>query len=108
MISKKLRDADGQVIARVKRRADLPQFLAIPGAFAILRALAALSEQRSRNTYALNEIDRQQRAIDEARARLLDERKNNTARTMKLLEEAAKFVETLRGATSEEHGQHTD
>lgn len=72
---KSVRDGEGRVMVRVKRRDMLPVILRAPAAMKLLHAISAISRKRDLNAMALNEIARQEQRLAEAKQILLDQRK---------------------------------
>lgn len=96
--SKRLADPDGRIVARVKRREDMPMFIFAPAAMQLLRAVSSINEKRARSDYALTEIRKHKAAIEEAERTLLAERATIEDSLRKLLLAAADFVRAVKVA----------
>lgn len=91
--SKKLRDpATGRTLGRARTRSAAVFFQRAHAAMQLLKAIVFIDDKRRLNTLALAYIDKQQRAIDEARATLLAERANIDAKAALLAQTCAAFA----------------
>lgn len=90
--SKKIRDDNGRVIGRVRSREHANLFARAEAGMQLLRALVFVDDKRRRNQYALDYIDRQQAALNEARATLLAEKAKLEAAASKVTQTCARYV----------------